>query len=149
MGKRADINLEESQLPLYDLKSGIIGAIAQMGYLVENITVNKSEANSEEDFNMTIVNFKLSGVPIMTSAKLFEGDEVNIAVGSGTVSIHTVETTTENVYYVEDVVTSTFTVEDQIDMGNKLAYTSKALDSLFFALLKSCIIINNTVTTQA
>jgi len=148
VGKKTEIDLIESQIPVYDLSKGIILAIAQMGYDVSNITINQSEAINEDDYNMMVVNFTISGLPIMTNNVLFTDDTVNIAIGKATVSIHTVETTTENTYYVEDVITSSFRA-DSLSTTDNSVYTSKALDTLFFALLKSCIIINNTVASQA
>lgn len=147
MGKKLELNIKDLQIPVYDLSGGIVSAIVQLGYNVSDITVNASEANSEDDYNMMVVNFSISNIPIMTNVKLFTGDVVNVLSGSCTVSIYMVETTTDHVYLVEDVITSTITTDD--GALAQRSYASKGLDTMLFALLKSCIVINNTVMSQA
>jgi hypothetical protein len=137
--KKIDLPLDA--FPNYNLSS-VIYSIQSLGYNVTNIMFNEGPPQSEEDYRLVSITFKIRNLPIINPVL---GEDLTTELGSAQITIFAVESIHPDTYYIEDIVASNFVVDSLIPElnTNTHSYKSYALDSTLFALLKTYIFVSS------
>jgi hypothetical protein len=127
------IDMPMDSVPNYNL-SDLFAVLISAGYTIENGYVSATEPTTEDDYRIIWAQFMIHGVPILRTLP-GQTDPIVLS-GTATVMIAAVESVYPDLYYVEDIIMSTFRTESDV-----IGYTSFMISDTLHALVKSFVTI--------